>query len=333
VRLPYVHTFRDRHGKVRHYFRRPGYKRIALPGAPSSTEFKAAYAAALSGHKLEIGEGRSLSGTVTAAIAAYYQDASFRALAPATQKMRRAILERWRERDGDKRLATLEPKHIALMLGRMKPFAARNWLKTLRGLMEFAVRTRLRRDDPTRAFKPVKVRPGTFHTWTEDEIAQYERHHAVGTRARLAMALLLYTAARRGDMVRLGPQHVRAGRISYRQQKTGRALAIPLHPSLADELSHHPAEHLTFLTTARGAPFSAAGFGNMFRRWCNEAGLPHCSAHGLRKAQARRLAEAGCSAHEIASITGHRTLAEVQRYADAADQARLAERAIDKTRK
>jgi len=50
--------------------------------------------------------------------------------------------------------------------------------------------------------------------------------------------------------------------------------------------------------------------------------LRNCSAHGLRKAAARRLAEAGCTEHEIAAITGHASLREVQRYTKAADQKR-----------
>jgi integrase len=70
---------------------------------------------------------------------------------------------------------------------------------------------------------------------------------------------------------------------------------------------------MTFLTTRYGRAFTAAGFGNAFREWCNSAGLPGRSAHGLRKATARRLAEAGCSASQIGSITGHKTLKEVSR--------------------
>jgi len=334
VSLPYIHEYRDRHGKVRRYYRRPGQARIPLYGEPGSPEFIAAYQAACSGHRIErppIGITRSTPGSVSAALAAYYQDAAFLALASSTRKMRRQILERFRAGDGDKPIGLMRREHIAQRLGKMKPFAARNWLKAIRGLMQFAVATGLCQADPTTDFKPAKVRAGTIHTWTEDEIAAYEHAFAVGTRPLLAMALLLYTAARRGDAVRLGNQHVRAGRLYYRQQKTGRQLEIPIHHRLGEILAATPSGHLTFLVTPQGTPYTAAGFGNAMRRWCDEAGLPQCSAHGLRKAQARRLAEAGCSAHEIASITGHKTLAEVQRYADAADQARLADAAISRT--
>lgn len=257
-----------------------------------------------------------------------YGHSSFMTLAPQTQKMRRAILENFRSKHGDKRIAKMPREYVARLIASKKPFAARNWLKTLRGLMQFAVTTGLRSDDPTAGIEAPRARAGTIHTWTEAEIAQFEARHEMGSRPRLAMALLLFTAARRGDAIGLGPQHVRNGMLAYRQQKTGRTLELPLHPELAAILAASAVSHLTFLTTAAGAPFTPAGFGNAFREWCNEAGLKHCSAHGLRKAQARRLAEAGCSAHEIAAITGHKTLAEVQRYADAANQARMARSAM-----
>ena len=152
------------------------------------------------------------------------------------------------------------------------------------------------------------------------------------TRARLALALLLYTGQRRGDVIRMGAQHIRGGAIHLTQEKTGAALAIPVHPALAAIIASSSRDHLTFLVTRFGAPFGASAFSHWFRDRCNEAGLPHCSAHGLRKAAARVLAEAGCTAHEIGAITGHSSLAELVRYTKAADQRRLAEAAMAKTR-
>jgi len=129
----------------------------------------------------------------------------------------------------------------------------------------------------------------------------------------------------------MGRQHVRDGAMSVRQQKTGRSLEIPVHPALQAILEATPSNHLTFLTTQAGKPFSPAGFTNWFRDMCNEAGLPRgTSAHGLRKAACRRLAEAGCSANLIAAVSGHRSLREVQRYTEAVDQARMARSAMEK---
>jgi integrase len=195
--------------------------------------------------------------------------------------------------------------------------------------MQYLVAIGQREDDPTAGIKLPKARAGEIHSWTEAEIKQYETRHAVGTRARLALALLLYTAQRRSDVVVMGRQHVRDGALIVRQRKTGRALEIPIHPALAAILAETPSEHLTFLTTSNGKSFSAAGFGNLFRKWCDEAGLPtHCSAHGLRKASCRRLAEAGCTEHQIAAISGHLSLSEIQRYTRAANQSKMARAAM-----
>lgn len=330
--LRYIHEYRDRHGQLRRYFRRRGHPKIPLPGVPGSLEFNEAYNAALAAMVVRPTiKGRSgQPGTVSATIAAYYTHNSFLSFAVGTRKMRRAILENFRREHGEKRLATMQRAHVAKILGEKKPFAARNWLKALRGLMQFAVEIGLRKDDPTSGIEPAKAREGRIHTWTEEEIATFESRHKVGSRARLAMALLLYTGQRRSDVIRMGPQHVRGNVLSLRQQKTRTELSIPVHPSLLEVITLSDIKGLAFLTTSAGAPFSSAGFGNLFREWCDEAGLPGCSAHGLRKAACRRLAEIGCSAPEIQSISGHKSLREVQRYIEDVNQARLARSAMAK---
>jgi integrase len=332
IRLHYVHEFRDRHGKIRRYFRSRNGRRVPLPGLPGSPEFNAAYETAVAGidRPLSVGGARTTPGTVNAAIVAYYNSDAFRnGLKHATQRMRRNILEAFRAKHGEKRIATLPTPFLVSMLAGKKPFAARNWLKALRGLLQFAVLMEMRKDDPTASIKLRPVKTDRIATWSEAEIDQFEGKHPIGSKARLAFALALYTAQRRSDLVRMGKQHVRHGVILVRQEKTGTRLEIPIHPHLQTVMDATKSDHLTFLTTARGEPFSAASFGNMFRQWCTEAELPkHCSAHGLRKAACRRLAEAGCSTSQIAAISGHASLSEVQRYTKAADQARLARDAM-----
>jgi integrase len=294
-----------------------------------------AYHAALAELRIrEIGANRSVPGSVSATIAAYYAHSSFVALSASTRKMRRRVLENFREKHGDKRLAMLTRPHIAKILSQQKPFAAHNWLKTLRGMMKFAAELGLCKNDPTDGIDRIRAKAGRIHTWTEAEIAEFEAYHAVGSRARLAMALLLYSGQRRSDVVRLGPQHIKNGVLFVRQQKTGmekvdEVLEIPVHPDLSRIIAASECGNLAFLMTTYGAPFTAAGFGNLFRHWCNEAGLPPaCSAHGLRKAACRRLAEAGCSAPQIAAISGHKSLAEVQRYIEAASKTKMAQAAM-----
>jgi integrase len=328
----YVQAFIDRNGKPRFYFRRRGFKSMSLPGLPWSPQFMEAYEAALSVQPLQIGVNKSPTGSVSAAISGYYRDQSFLVLAPSTQKPLRGILEHLRDEHGDKRIALLERQHIVTLLKSKKRFAARHWLKAVRTLMTYAVEIGLRHDNPAMGVKLPSLKTEGYHSWTEAEIEQFLTRHRTGTRAHLALMLLLHTGQRRSDVIRMGRQHVRDGVLHVRQQKTAIELAIPLHSSLATVIAETPSVHLTFLTTRTGKPFSPAGFGNWFRERCNEAGLPHCSAHGLRKAAARRLAEAGCTMHEIAAITGHASLSEIQRYTKAADQARLARAAMDKAK-
>ena len=329
-KMLYVQEFKDRHGKVRRYFRRAGHKPVPLPGLPGSTEFQEAYQAALdgiSGGKKEIGIDRSGPGTIAAAVASYLASATFQALADETRRTRRNILERFRESHGEKRIAKLGQHHVQEMVeAKAKtPSAARNLLNTLRALMQHCRMVRMIKADPTIGVKRIKIKTDGYYTWTEADIAKFEERHPIGTKPRLALALLLYTAQRRSDIIAMGRQHIQNGSIRVKQSKPGISLEIPIHANLQAVLDKTPSEHLTFLTTAYGQPFTAAGFTNWFRDRCNDAGIGNgASAHGLRKAACRRLAEAGCSANVIASISGHVSLREVQRYTMAADQKRMA---------
>src|SRR5262249_12859179 len=114
------------------------------------------------------------------------------------------------------------------------------------------------------------------------------------------------------------------------QQKTSAPLPpIPISADLAAAINAAaPSEHVVFLLTERGRSFTAKAFGEWFSAQCERVGLKGLSAHGLRKAACRRLAEAGCSANEIAALSGHKSLNEVARYTRAADQARMARNAV-----
>jgi integrase len=324
----FVHGFLDRHGKPRWYFRRAGFKRLPLPGLPWSPEFMAAYEQALAGQPIEIGASRTKAGTVAAAVVGYFNSLAFSSLAESTRRTRRLILERFRAEHGEKGIATLGRIHVERMMDAKAstPGAALNFLVALRALMRHAVMVGLRTDDPTAGVRAPKFRSAGFYSWTEDDIASFEARHPLGSRARLALALLLYTAQRRADVIQMGRQHIRDGLIHVRQSKTGATLAIPLHPELRAVLDATPTDHLTFLTTRGGRPFHPDSFTHYFKRKCREAGLPaQASVHGLRKAACRRLAEVGCSA----SISGHATLREVSRYTAAADQVRLARQGME----
>jgi integrase len=98
--------------------------------------------------------------------------------------------------------------------------------------MEYAVSANLCEADPTRGIKLKTPKSNGIYTWTERDIAAYEAAHGVGTKARLALVLGLYTCQRRSDVLRMGRQHIHDGILSVRQQKTGTELRIPVHPEL-----------------------------------------------------------------------------------------------------
>jgi integrase len=317
----------DRHGKRRVRFRRAGFTTY-LVGIPWSEDFMRQYAAAQERLKAQagnIGGERTKPGSVNALCVSYYRSPEYRGLKTSTQTKRRQIIERFRNEHGDKSVADLERKHIKSIIGARAntPEGANNFLKVLRLLLGYAVSIDMIQVNPSLGVKRYKAKGEGYH-WTEGEIKQFEAHHPIGSRARLALALLLYTAQRRSDVVRMGWQHVRGDEIAVRQEKTDTPLLIPMHPDLVLVLTSVPRTNLTFLLNELGAAFASETFGKWFRRQCDAAGLPHCSAHGLRKAAATRLANAGCSMNQIRAITGHRSLAQVEPYVRAADQQRLA---------
>jgi integrase len=325
----FVQGFIDRHGRPRFYFRRAGFKTISLPGLPWSPEFMAVYEVAMGGEsapRVEIGASRTNPGTINALVVAYYKSDDWNRLTADTQKTRRRIIERFRIQHGDKRVALLHRVHILKMLAAIeKPSAKRHWLNAIRGLLRSAVPI-MRKDDPTEGIAGIRLpKSKGHHTWNDDEIEQYRVHWPLGTQQRLVMEFALETASRRGEVVRLGPQHVKNGRIRIERTHGSEDVDIPISPDLQAACDAMPRAHLTYIVTAYGKPRSKYGLGNDFAKWATEAGLPaRCRLHGLKKGGMRRLAEAGNTSHELMAISGHKTLTEVERYTKDADRKRLA---------
>lgn len=334
VGLPYIDRFVDRYGHERLYFRRPGGKRIALPPR-TDPGFLAAYQrAADAAGKAEPKKPpvRGTPGTVARLVFDYYQSPDFLHLKVSTQGVRRRVLDAFSQEHGHRTVAGLTRDKIEVIAGKRSatPAAANNLVKVLRTLLAFAIKHRLRQDNPAAGIQ--RFTEGTHHTWTEGEIQQFEERWPIGTRERTAFALHLYTGQRRGDVCRMTWRDYdrTKGVISVTQEKTGVELEIAVHRDLRRALEAWPQTDVMILTTSFGKAFAVAGYGNWMADAIAKAGLPdRCVLHGLRKAAARRLADAGCTTHQIQSITGHKSLAEVQRYTVAAEQRRLARAAID----
>jgi integrase len=217
-------------------------------------------------------------------------------------------------------------------IGADHPAMANITKAVLRKLLAHAVRIGYRTDNPVTEID--RYKGGTRHTWTDAELAAYEGKWPLGTRERLAYALLLYTGQRVGDVVKMRRADVAGGAIAVVQQKTGTTLSIPIHAELLEAMKAGPSNGLTLIGDMHGRPISRNTLTLLIRKAVKKAGLPpECVAHGLRKAQMRRLAECGATAKEIASVSGHKTLREVERYTAAADQKHLSRGAIAKLKR
>jgi integrase len=171
-----------------------------------------------------------------------------------------------------------------------------------------------------------------FYTWTDSDLTAFENRHPIGSKARLALSLLLYLGVRKGDVVRLGPEdvHARAEHnvIKFTPNKTRYKRVIesekPILPILAEIIAASPCGQATFLETEYGKPFTAKGFGGWFRDRCDEAGLPKCTAHGLRKIGATLCAEKGATEHQLMAIFDWSTPQQAAIYTRAARRRHLA---------
>jgi integrase len=333
-RMKYVKAFRDRHGRMRYYYRRPGFPSIALTGEPGSRAFADAYeAAAQTGRPYGLaGSDRTIPGSFSALIIEYYGSTGYVRLKDITKATYRNSLEAFRKEFGDVLVKEMDAQLLDDVLDAKakKPGAQQTLRKVLRLILKMAKRRRLIADNPMEGLRMPRKAIKGFPAWAPEQCAAYEKRWASGTRERLAYALLLYTAQRRSDVVTMGRQHVRDGLIHVVQQKTGTRLGVPVHYRLKAELDQIPAGQLTLLQTEQGKPFSAAGFTNWFRECAKEAGVVGCTPHGLRKNASVALVEAGCTPSQVMAVTGHKNLSEVTLYTAAADQEKLAREAMKK---
>lgn len=328
IKVRNLERWRDRHGTTRLYYRVGHGPRTRLRGPDGSPEFWEDYRAAA-----KQGPQAGGSDTLGWLIQHYYTSAAYKGMRASTRRVRKGILENFCALHGHKRFAQLRPRHLRQIRDGMtdRPDAANSLLKALRQVFKYAVAYDHLESNPVLDVERLKSRnKDGWHTWTAAEVEAFEATHPIGTRPRLALALLLYTGQRRQDVVVMGRQHVRDGWLAVTQQKTNKRLEIAIISELQRIIDASDTGDLNYIVTSFGKPYSPAGFGNWFRVQCDKAGLPQCSAHGLRKAAATRLADLQCTAHQIKSITGHESIQEVERYTKAADQKRLAGQVRDR---
>lgn len=333
-RLKHIDRVKDRNrpGKFHYYFRRRHGPRIKLPGEPGSDEFITAYRQAI--RSPGSSSNRHGPGTFAALADQYFASTAFKRLRASTQAVSRGILERFIVEHGHRLVAQIKREHVDHIIAAKSstPAAANNLLKKLRMLIRFAIANGWRESDPTFGLK--KFKEGEHHAWEDSELAQFEARWPLGTLERTAYALHLYTGQRRGDVCKMLLTDFDGDFVKVTQIKTGERLSISVHPQLRKALDAWPRKHVTLLYSSHGKRYTVESYGNLIADAIAASGLPsRCVLHGLRKAAARRLAEAGCTEKQIAAVTGHRTLIEVARYTRAANQQNLAEAAILRLKK
>lgn len=336
-KLPkHVHGYIDRLGNARYYYKRTGCKGIALPGLPWSPGFMAAYDLAHAAYEqpmaIPLGASRTIRGTLDAALVLYYESAAFlQGLGDNTRGPQRGLLERWRKGHGKLPLRPLRSKHIQAFISKLESAPVqRNMLRAIRHFTKFALGASLIDEDPAISVTRAKMKKtGGFFTWTEEHVAKFEERHPVGTRARLALALYLNLGVRKSDVVRIGPRYVRNGMLhnflpKKGERTAGNRITVKVFEDTKAIIAATPVTGTdTYLVTSFGKPFTANGFGNKMREWCDEAGLPECTSHGLRKLCLIRLAHAGYGAPQIAAISGHKDLREIQLYIEQANREKM----------
>lgn len=370
--LKYLINDIDRHGNNRIYFRRPGGRKIRMlqphefrgKELIASIEFIAEHREYYLGKQpapqpqapQRITRSKTIEWSLRWIISKYYAESDdYADLDKRTKHVRKLILdevcqEPFNDEDttpvGDLDCRTMPPLFIRKLRDRKvdagAPEAGNSRLKALRQVFKYGVDKLNLNSNPARDVPYVKTGSDGFHTWDISEVRKYEERHPIGTKERLALAILLYLGPRRSDAVQFGKQHVRKpehmsaamreihpGRwLKFTQHKNRKkkpvTLELPILPELEAVLEASTLGDMTWLVTEFKKPYTSNGFGNWFRERCNQAGLHHCSAHGLRKAGAVIAAENGATTHQLMAIFGWRTLKEAERYTRAAQQKRLA---------
>jgi len=326
-KLPHLHREKTRHGTTVWYVRIGHGPRIRIKAAPGGQEFLDAYRAAIAGAPVVAAQAapeddpRSLAWLV----AQWRKSSDWGGKAPATRKQRENLLLHVLEKNGHMPYHAMRKEHVIAGRERRQatPFAANNFIKTMRALFRWAVEARLLEVDPTEGVAFIKTQTEGFRAWNIDDVARYRARWPLGTRERIALEVLLNTGLRRGDAVRLGRQHVRDGVATLRAEKTGVELFIPILPALEEALRCGPTGDLSFICGKNRRPMVKESFGTWFKGACKTAKVEG-TAHGLRKLAATMVADRGGSEHELQALFGWQSGHQSAVYTRNANKRRLA---------
>lgn len=330
----FLDILKGRDGLPMYYFRRDrNSERTRLHGRPGSPEFDADYYALMAGgavQPVKRKDGKSIANVFEL----YRASADWEGLSVMTRRVRGCVLKNIEDQVGAEpiRLMARSTIQARLDVRKDKPDQANLMLTTLNQMFKWAVKADLVDKNPCDGLtylKRPKVRgvESGHKTWSEHDLDRFEAAYPHGTWERLAYSVLLYTGLRIGDVAILGPDHIQKdGTIFIRTEKTGAEVTLPILPPLQEALDRAPEneDEGAFVTGPRGVSVGKEHLGAIFNQAVRDAGLEGLTAHGLRKAGARRLAEAGYSTKQLMALFGWIRSGMADKYTAAAERRGLA---------
>lgn len=327
VNYPGLLIERHRNGTPRYRVRVEGdpRRRITLPVDPDHPDFMHHYLAAREGQAWDGRRGRgpvekSLDWLCDRYLAFLQHMVEAGQMSAATLRQRRSVLRRLCDhrdqegtRYGDCHMDAPASAFVQIRdAWAARPGAADNLVKSVRAVYSWAIERGEMQHNPAAGIAPINRNPkGGATAWTATDLRRFRDTHPKGSTARLWLTLQAFTACRVGDALWLGrdQETQREGQIwlEWQPRKRGSApVAIPMLPPLYNATRACPIIGKSYILTQFGKPYgSVESLRNQIRRWCDEAGLPGRSSHGVRKAVAELMAEAGCSQHQIMAVMAH----------------------------
>lgn len=339
----------DRNGNDRYYLRRPGQPKVRIRSAYGTDEFReevrcAELGIAFSGAPMPVAlkSPAAKAGSLKWLSLQYIHRAGGE-WSPDYRSMVDRVLTlicdgtslsgSGATLNADLAFAGMQLKHVAQLRDELAatPHAANRRLKTISAMFNWAIGAGIATINPAEKCKRLKTGKGGWHTWTLDEIAKYQAKHPVGSKADLALRIFLFTGLRKSDACIFGRQHIRQVGAERRvviipgktEDSSSVTVDIPLLGPLAEAIDALPKNRMTFLCNAKGMPHSPAMLGQLMRTWCDQAELPQCSAHGLRKAGAVIAAENGATSAQLQAVFGWTTSEQADHYTKAASRRKL----------
>ena len=327
----YLRSCRKR-GRWFHYYRRNGKEAsLGVHGLhPSDRRVFAAYCAAHARHEERAtDEPAPKSKTFAWGLDLYLASPHWKGLAVETQKHRARLLGAYRVKHANRPLDSITQPDLEAALAMKGGNPARHDLKAIKPVFKYLKAIRAIEFDPAAAVTLDAVKSKGFATASADDIRKFQKMWSIGTTERLVFDLAIYTGAARVDLCRLSRKNITGGVLRYERHKTGTEANVPLTPELRAVISRTPDIAPSFILNSVGKPYTKESLGNMFGEAARLAGMKS-RLHGLRKAFCVYWAEKGYSAHQIASMAGHETLAEVERYTKEADRRRIVALIVDR---